>query len=489
MENAITGSILILATAILRKALKNRLPAETWLALWAVCLFRLLTPFSLKSRLSIYRLLTAPQNMIAQVSEPGAQALSQMQPSAPLAASTSIPSGQVSLITQTGATSGAPSLSAILGAVYLLVAFLIAFHFLCGWWRTLRAVNRCVHLDPSNPLYAVLPRNAHLREGFMDGAPLTFGVLRPTVVLPPNLSQAELDFVLRHEATHARRRDNLWYYAAAIAIVIHWYNPVVWLLPWLLRQDVESCCDRAVISQLGRDARSGYAQVLVSLSTQAEGSAFCHHFSQNQTKERIVAIMKYKKTAAASVVLALVLVAGVTAAFASAPTSEADEEPMAAVAIGHHEAVSTIDAAAVSNSEVEEVVIDGNIGERFVAGDLIFEIVSPEEVTRMAASQGSSLSGDSMSQAFEVTSACPYAKVWISNSGTGNVRFTMTESTPTGSVVNGSNVTIASGISTIVYSTNKWPAGTYYANFTSGKADLSGDTACRVASSVEELDK
>jgi hypothetical protein len=298
----------------------------------------------------------------------------------------------------------------------------------------------------------------------------------------------ELDFVLRHEATHARRRDNLWYYAAAIAIVIHWYNPVVWLLPWLLRQDVESCCDRAVISQLGRDARSGYAQVLVSLSTQAEGSAFCHHFSQNQTKERIVSIMKYKKTTFASVALALAMITSVSVAFASAPTSEGSEEPLAAVAIGHHEAVSTIDAAVVSDSEVEEVVIDGNIGERFVAGDLIFEIVSPEEVERVASSQDSSLSGDSMSQAFEVTSACHYAKVWISNSGTGNVKFTITESTPTGSVVNGSNVTIASGISTIVYSTNKWPAGTYYANFTSGKAALNGEAACRVASTIEELD-
>jgi hypothetical protein len=243
-----------------------------------------------------------------------------------------------------------------------------------------------------------------------------------------------------------------------------------------------------VISQLGRDARSGYAQVLVSLSTQAEGSAFCHHFSQNQTKERIVAIMKYKKTAAASVVLALVFVAGVTAAFASAPTSEGSEEPMAAVAIGYHEAVSTIDAAAISDSEVEEVVIEGDVGERFVVGDLIFEIVSPEEVERAAASQVSSLSGDSMSQAFEVTSTCPYAKVWVSNTGTGNIKFTITKNTPTGSVVNGSNVTIAAGTSTSVYSTNKWPADTYYANFTSGKADLSGDTACRVASSVEELD-
>jgi hypothetical protein len=321
----------------------------------------------------------------------------------------------------------------------------------------------------------------------MNGAPLTFGVLRPTVVLPPDLSQPELDFVLRHEATHARRRDNLWYYITAIAIVIHWYNPVVWLLSWLLRQDVESCCDRAVISQLGRDARSDYAQVLISLSTQARGSAFCHHFSQNQTKERIVAIMKYKKTTIASIALALAVVTGVSVAFASTPTSEVEEEPMAAVAIGHHDAVSTIDTDLLSDSDVEAVVIDGDVGERFVVGDLIFEIISPE-AAEQTADRVFSLSGDSVSQAFEVTSSCRYAKLWINNSGTGNVRFTITESAPTGSVVNGSNVTIAAGTATIVYSTNQWQAGTYYVNFTSGKSALSGRVAYSIASTIEELD-
>jgi hypothetical protein len=57
---------------------------------------------------------------------------------------------------------------------------------------------------------------------------------------------------------------------------------------------------------------------------------------------------------------------------------------MAAVAIAHHNEVSTIDDA--SDSDTEEVIIDGDIGDRFVSGDLIFEIVSSEEVDRVAAS-------------------------------------------------------------------------------------------------------
>lgn len=49
-------------------------------------------------------------------------------------------------------------------------------------------------------------------------------------------------------------------------------------------------------------------------------------------------------------------------------------------------------------------------------------------------------------------------------------------------------MTIAAGTSTNVYSTRKWSAATYYANFTSGKADMVGSAACRVASTLKELD-
>ena len=89
---------------------------------------------------------------------------------------------------------------------------------------------------------------------------------------------------------------------------------------------------------------------------------------------------------------------------------------------------------------------------------------------------------------FEVTKDYPYAKVWIKNDGTKSIQFTITKTSPTGSVVEGSDVTIAAGTSTNVYSTRKWSAATYYANFTSGKADMVGSAACRVASTLKELD-
>lgn len=209
--------------------------------------------------------------------------------------------------------------------------------------------------------------------------------------------------------------------------------------------------------------------------------------------------MKKQHIAAVLCCATMLSCAVAVSASAAAPLEDTDDTPMAAVAIEGKGPVSTIDTTALSleSDDYEEIVIDGEVGERYAVGDLIFEIVSKDEIneansdtqTRASAKRWSiDLSGDSMSKEFEVTSSYPYAKVWIDNDGSGSIKFTITKTSPTGSVVSGSSVTIAAGTSTSVYSTKKWSAATYYANFTSGKANMSGTAACRVASTLDELD-
>ena len=60
LQNAAYGTALILALATLRRVLKDRLLPEARLALWAVCLFRLLTPAAPESVLSLWGLFSKP---------------------------------------------------------------------------------------------------------------------------------------------------------------------------------------------------------------------------------------------------------------------------------------------------------------------------------------------------------------------------------------------------------------------------------------------
>lgn len=307
LQNAAYGTAMILAVALLRRTLKDRLVPAARLALWAVCLFRLLTPAAPESVLSLWGLSRLFDT--------------QKQPAAPAPS----PSAAVPVPSLSGAAiptlQPAPGISweTVLLAVWLIAGAALAARYAVSWRHTRRAVACAVPLDRGDPRYASLPKCARLREGPMEGAPLTFGVVRPTVVLLPGLDGAELDCVLAHEGVHAARRDNLWHYAMAAALVVHWWNPAVWLMSRLLRWDVELSCDRAALKKLGADRRADYANALVSLATQRPGPAFCQTFGRKAAEERILSIMKFKKTSVIGVIFTLALVLAVTVAFASEP--------------------------------------------------------------------------------------------------------------------------------------------------------------------------
>ena len=259
LQNALFGTALILAAVLLRRAMGERLLPAARLALWAVCLIRLLAPVFPASGLSLWGLAGAGTAGAAPDWNP-----------APL------PSGGLGNVTAVNAPAGtavpAPQpvepaafpWEGVVLAVWIGVGLVLAARYVWSWNRTRRAVAQAVPLGRDDPRYGLLPRCARLREGVMDGAPLTFGAARPTVVVPPELDGGALECVLVHEAVHARRRDNLWHYGMAAALIVYWWNPAVWLMSRLLRRDIELACDRAAVRRLGAARRAEYAQTLVA---------------------------------------------------------------------------------------------------------------------------------------------------------------------------------------------------------------------------------
>lgn len=154
---------------------------------------------------------------------------------------------------------------------------------------------------------------------------------------------------------------------------------------------------------------------------------------------------------------------------------------------------TTVESSVVSN---DSFVLKGELGTVIEHGGLTFVRVesTPEPTEPIITPFASktdfsiSLSGTEKSQAFTIDKDYPYVKVYINNTSSGHIIFTITKNSSTGSVVSGTSVTIPANEAWNVYSTNAWSAGTYYANFTSGKTGLSGSSYARLASTYAELD-
>lgn len=94
--------------------------------------------------------------------------------------------------------------------------------------------------------------------------PMMTGLFAPTVILPEELPPREdLWFILRHELTHFRRRDILYKTLLLCANLVHWFNPLTWVLLRSAEGDLERCCDDDVVKGLPDADRARYGQVIL----------------------------------------------------------------------------------------------------------------------------------------------------------------------------------------------------------------------------------
>jgi beta-lactamase regulating signal transducer with metallopeptidase domain len=147
----------------------------------------------------------------------------------------------------------------MVGAVWLLGAMLMAGRLCLRIRADRRDAQAGQSAADSKPKYLVQGtpvRFSHARNG-----PLVDGVLRPHICLPDGidrlLTKSELNAVLLHELTHARRRDNLIWLIHEIGLCLLWFHPLAWVAGARLALYRELSCDEAVI-------QSGQGEKLVS---------------------------------------------------------------------------------------------------------------------------------------------------------------------------------------------------------------------------------
>lgn len=297
LQMSLAGSGMVLTTALLRRILGNRLPRAAYLLLWGCTMIRMLVPNAFASPWSIFGSLPAP--------EP-------------------------SVILMTGAVpSASPTASSVFPVIWLCGMLLCTLRFL---FREIRARNALRHAQPvDSPMAHMLltqsgiRRRVRIRTHKNVRSPLTYGVLRPVIVLPEvEMADASLRFALLHELCHIKRCDCLWKHLAALTACIHWFNPCAWLLLTLLDRDLEISCDMQVLRRCTGDHRAEYAHILLDFAAQALSSApLANHLSQTPLEERIQMMMTTRKTSIAGIALATALVLGTTSAFAASPKEDA----------------------------------------------------------------------------------------------------------------------------------------------------------------------
>ena len=142
--------------------------------------------------------------------------------------------------------------------LWLAGCLAVAARFLLGAIRASWMAGCSTELPPAREEASQLARALGIRRtvrvlssGIVP-VPMTWGVLRPVVLLPQDAAAwppARLHAVLLHELIHVRRWDLAAQAIGQLACFLYWFHPLAWVGAARLRREREAACDDAVLQQ------------------------------------------------------------------------------------------------------------------------------------------------------------------------------------------------------------------------------------------------
>ena len=299
---SISACYVVLAVLLLRILLKK---APRWItvALWGIVAIRLICPFSLESALSLI---------------PSAETVS---PDIMLDPTPNINSGIPlvnDLVNPIIFTSFAPDPATSVNPLQLWIPTFALF-WIVGVIALLSYIAiSYVRLRRRIGTAVLIRKNIYQSENV--ASPFVLGIIDPKIYLPFNMNESDMKHVVAHEQAHIRRKDHLWKPLGFLILVVHWFNPMVWLGYVLLCRDIELACDEKVIKELDRDARADYSQALLACSVNRRMISACPlAFGEVGVKDRVRSVLSYKKPAFWIIIVAVVSCVAVAVCFLTDP--------------------------------------------------------------------------------------------------------------------------------------------------------------------------
>ena len=143
--------------------------------------------------------------------------------------------------------------------------------------------------------------------------PVTFGVVRPVVLLPASLAGFPLQqqrTVIAHELIHVQRRDWMWVVVEELVRALFWFHPAVWWLVSRVQLSREQMVDELTVT--ATSSRRAYMEALLAFADRAPVApvtAFArrrHLFKRMSLMSKEI-VMSSRHVAASCVAMALIV--------------------------------------------------------------------------------------------------------------------------------------------------------------------------------------
>ncbi len=298
----LTGSYIILGIIFIRLLLRKA-PKIFSYALWSIAGLRLICPFSFSSVLSIFNLFSVP----VQSTSSGSATVNNYIPndigmmkipeiSTGIKAADTVINPFLPVPEITDSVNPMQVVTAIASVLWASGIIIMAVYGIVSLIKVKNRVEFATKLD------------GNVFECEKIRSPFVFGIINPKIYLPHGMDTKQREYVVLHEKNHIRRLDHIIKLISFAILMLHWYNPLVWVGFNLMVRDMEMSSDEKVLRELGEDEKKSYGLTLVAIGSNRRFAAAAPlSFGENVVEKRIVNVLKFKKPKVIAIVFCVIL--------------------------------------------------------------------------------------------------------------------------------------------------------------------------------------
>lgn len=264
------ASLIVCVILAVKFIIGNRLQPSWHYLLWFIVVLRLILPWTPESSFSLFNLINLITNSTSSVSYTSNSDI------IPLTTEP-IVDAEVTLVNSQSTVNSSNSIWQFAFYVWLFIVILLIIQMIATNRKyakkllNLPAINDPSILDLLDKSKQLMSINRDIRLKWSDQvvSPTLYGILKPSLILPKeitqNLSLEQLHFIFLHELSHYKRKDIAINWLMQGLLILHWFNPILWYAFRRMREDQEIACDNLALTYLHPHESKAYGLTIITM--------------------------------------------------------------------------------------------------------------------------------------------------------------------------------------------------------------------------------
>ncbi|MVP00572.1 M56 family metallopeptidase [Paenibacillus lutrae] len=291
---SLMASVLVVLIVLIKWMLRNKLQPKWHYLLWLPVVIRLVLPWAPESSYSVYNLLPIKQQLsneflsgsLDDISNRYEQQLKNkvnspsewtLQGPSDVHSAAYVPEKQVHAKQSFVDLLSTITLRDILLFGWLLVVIVLSLVTLIANINVYRRIKKQPKV--TNPavlqVFEQCKRQMSVKQPILltetDAvpSPAVYGFMKPRILLSRSLIRSmdadQFRYIFNHELAHIKRRDVAMNWLMHVLVILHWFNPIMWVVYARMRADQEVACDALALSYIHAEHKAAYGQTIINL--------------------------------------------------------------------------------------------------------------------------------------------------------------------------------------------------------------------------------